>query len=179
MDKEQTTEPESIHLNKSLSNLPGEHWKDVPGFEDSYQASNLGRVKSLDRTIPHPRLKSQFVKGRILCQSVHNNNNIVTGEPMVDLRVTLTVENKAYYFNTRRLIYQTFTDTKLDYKKTGLYVINVDNNGYNNRSDNLKLVTKSEKQRRASSRNRLFPYLQTVDRSQWKKNYSTSKPIAQ
>jgi hypothetical protein len=98
---------------------------------------------------------------------------------MVDLRVTLTVENKAYYFNIRRLIYQTFTDTKLDYKKTGLYVINVDNNGYNNRSDNLKLVTKSEKQRRASSRNRLFPYLKTVDRSQWKKNYSTSKAVAQ
>ncbi|WP_179413729.1 NUMOD4 domain-containing protein [Mucilaginibacter sp. E4BP6] len=123
MDKEQATEPESIHLNKSLSDLSGEHWKDVPGFEGSYQASNLGRVKSLDRTIPHPRLKIQFVKGRILTQSVHNNNNIVTGEPMVDLRVTLTIENKACYFNTRRLVYQTFIDSKLNYKKNGLYVI--------------------------------------------------------
>nr|NYE66053.1 hypothetical protein [Mucilaginibacter sp. E4BP6] len=33
----------------------------------------------------------------------------------------------------------------------------------------MLLVTKSEKQKRASSRNRLFPYLQTADHSQWKK----------
>ncbi len=31
--------------------MPGEVWKDIPGFEGSYQASNLGRVKSLDRII--------------------------------------------------------------------------------------------------------------------------------
>ena len=179
MAKAQTTGTKPIYLYKSLSDLPGELWKDVPGFEGSYQASNLGRVKSLDRTISHPCLKTQFITGRILSQSVHNNNNIVTGEPMVDLRVTLTVENKAYYFNTRRLIYLTFVDNKLDYNKNGLYVINADNNGYNNRPENLKLVTKSEKQKRASSRNRLFPFLQTADRSQWKKNYSTSKPVAQ
>ncbi|MFI5139383.1 MAG: NUMOD4 domain-containing protein [Sphingobacteriales bacterium] len=169
----------NVYTNKSLIDLPGEVWKDVPGFEGSYQASTLGRVKSLDRTIPHPRLYSQFVKGRILCQSVHNNRNIVTGEPMVDLRVTLTVENHAYYFNTRRLIYLTFTDPHLDYKKSGKYVINIDNNGYNNRPENLKLVTKSEKQQRASKRGRLFPHLKTADRSGWKKNYSNSKPVGQ
>ncbi|QEM09126.1 NUMOD4 domain-containing protein [Mucilaginibacter rubeus] len=60
-----------IYLNRSLADLPGEIWKDVPGFEGSYQASSLGRVKSLDRTVPHPQLYKQFVKGRILKQSVH------------------------------------------------------------------------------------------------------------
>lgn len=168
-----------VYLNKSPGDLPGENWKDVPGFEGSYQASDLGRVRSLDRTIPHPRLKTQFVKGRILSQSVSKNRNIVTGEPMIDLRVTLTVENQAYYFNTRRLIYMTFIDPKLDYDKTGLYVINIDLNGYNNRPDNLKLVTKKEKQQRAVVRQRLFPHLKTADRSNWKKNHSTSKPVAQ
>ncbi|MGF7076240.1 hypothetical protein [Mucilaginibacter sp. 3215] len=61
---------------------------------------------------------------------------------MIHLRVTLTIENRAYYFNTRRLIYKTFIDPHLDYNKDGLYVINTDNNGYNNRPENLKLVTK-------------------------------------
>ena len=28
-----------------------EVWKDVPGYEGYYQASNLGRVKSLDRRV--------------------------------------------------------------------------------------------------------------------------------
>lgn len=60
-----------------------------------------------------------------------------------------------------------------------MYVINVDNNGNNNRPENLKLVTKSEKQKRAASRNRLYPYLKTADRTSWKKNYSTSKAVAQ
>ena len=58
---------------------------------------------------------------------------------MIDLRVTLTMENRAFYFNTRRLIYMIFIDPKLNYKKGGLYVINIDHDGYNNRPDNLKL----------------------------------------
>jgi len=73
----------------------------------------------------------------------------------------------------------TFIDPKLDYDKTGLYVINIDLDGYNNRPDNLKLVTKKEKQQRAVARQRLFPHLRTADRSNWKKNHSTSKPVAQ
>jgi hypothetical protein len=165
--------------SKSLANLPGEQWKDIPGFEGYYQASSLGRIKSLDRTIPHPRLYQQFVKGQILSQSVALNRNIKTGKPMIDLRVTLAVENVIFYFNTRRLIYKTFIDPKLDYKKDGLYVINLDNDGYNNRPENLGLVTKSEKQLRAVRRDRILPFLKTADRTNWKKNYSTSKPIEQ
>src|SRR5271170_5111053 len=115
-----------VYQNKSLIDLPGEMWKDIPGFEGSYQASSMGRVKSLDRIVPHPRLKQQFVKGHILSQSVSKNRNIITGEPMIDLRITLSIEGKLCYFNTRRIIYQTFIDPGLDYKQTGLYVINKD-----------------------------------------------------
>ncbi|XHR98265.1 hypothetical protein ACFJIV_12155 [Mucilaginibacter sp. UC70_90] len=41
----------------------------------------MGKVKSLDKPISHPQLYAQFVKGRILSQSVHKNNNLLTGEP--------------------------------------------------------------------------------------------------
>jgi hypothetical protein len=167
------------YKNKSLADLAGEQWKDIPGFEGYYQASTMGRIKSLDRTIPHPRLYRQFVKGQILSQSVARNNNIMTGEPMIDLRVSLALENVVHYFNTRRLIYKTFIDPKLDYKKDGLYVINIDNDGFNNKLENLRLVTKSEKQKRAVERDRLFPFLKTADRTNWKKNYTSSKPVEQ
>jgi len=30
-----------------------EEWRDIPGFEGTYQVSNLGRVQSLGRTVPH------------------------------------------------------------------------------------------------------------------------------
>jgi len=168
-----------VYQNKSLIDLPGEVWKDIPGFEGSYQASSMGRVKSLDRIVPHPRLKQQFIKGHILSQSVSKNRNIITGEPMIDLRITLSIEGKLCYFNTRRIIYQTFIDPGLDYKQTGLYVINRDGNGYHNQPENLQLITKSEKQLRIAKRGRLYPYLKTADRSAWKKSLSRSKPVEQ
>jgi hypothetical protein len=67
----------------------------------------------------------------------------------------------------------------LDYKKSGLYVINADGNGYNNRPENVRLATKSEKQKRVAIRGRLFPFFKTADRSGWRKNYSRCKPIEQ
>jgi len=158
--------------------MPGEVWKDVPGFEGSYHASSMGRVKSLDRTILHPRLKTQFVRGRILSQPVHRNGNIVTGEPMVDLQVTLTVENRVHYFNTGRLIYLTFIDPRLDYSRDGMYVASADGNGYDNRPENLVLMTNSGKQKRAHARGRLYPFLKTADRSGWH-NPTNSRPMEQ
>jgi len=175
------TEKDYPYLNKSLKSLPGERWKDIPGFEGYYKASNLGRVKSLDRTIPHPRLGSQFVEGRILSHSVSKNRNIKTGEPMIDLRIYLNLEGVQHYFNTRRIIYMTFKDPGLNYENDGLYIINVDGDGYNNAVRNLKAVTKSEKQQRVFKRNRLDSYLKTADRTTWKTmpGYSLRKPIKQ
>lgn len=34
------------YQNLSLENIPGEVWKDIPGWEGRYQASNMGRIKS-------------------------------------------------------------------------------------------------------------------------------------
>jgi hypothetical protein len=152
--------------------MKGEIWKFIPGFEGYYMASNLGRIKSVDRTIPHPRLYTQFVEGRILSQSIAKNRNLRTGEPMIDLRVSLNMEGTQYYFNTRRIIYQTFKNKKLDYVRDGLYIINKDGNGYNNRVSNLKAVTKSEKSQRVFKRERhTTDYLRTADRSKWPKTY--------
>lgn len=37
-----------------------EIWKDIKGYEGLYQVSNLGRVKSLEKTVPHPKAKSGY-----------------------------------------------------------------------------------------------------------------------
>ncbi|BAU55621.1 NUMOD1 domain protein [Mucilaginibacter gotjawali] len=134
----------------------------------------------MDRIIPHPRLYQQFVKGQILSQKVNQNQNLKTGDPSIYLSVTLTVESEPKCFNTRRLIYKTFIDPHLDYEKDGLYVINLDGDGYNNQPENLRLMTKSEKSLRAFARDRVPPsILKTGDRTHWRKNYSTSKPVEQ
>ena len=43
-----------------------ELWKDISGYEGIYQASNWGRVKSLNRIISKSRGRKQIVKERIL-----------------------------------------------------------------------------------------------------------------
>ncbi len=148
-------------------NLEGEIWKPVIGYEESYHVSNLGRVKSLDRVIAHPRLKKQFVKGRILKQKVILNENSVSDEPMVDLQVSLSLEGSQRYRNVRRLVYCAFVKN-LSYEKDKLYVINVDCDGYNNRLENLKAIPIKEKTQRSFSRKRVpESHLSHADRSQW------------
>ncbi len=43
-----------------------ERWKDIPGWARYYQASNLGRIRSLDRVVRHPVYRSMRIKGCIL-----------------------------------------------------------------------------------------------------------------
>jgi len=44
-----------------------EQWRDVIGYEDYYQVSNLGRVRSVDRVVPHKQgYGTRKRKGRML-----------------------------------------------------------------------------------------------------------------
>lgn len=43
-----------------------EIWKDIQGYEGLYQVSNLGRVRSLDRKVQHPKGGKRFSKGQII-----------------------------------------------------------------------------------------------------------------
>ena len=43
-----------------------EIWKNIPGYEGYYQASNLGRVRSLDRTVIYKNEREYFYKGRLI-----------------------------------------------------------------------------------------------------------------
>lgn len=54
--------------NLSLESLPNEEWRDVIGYEDAYQVSSLGRVRSKDRVVTSARYKNRREKGRILKQ---------------------------------------------------------------------------------------------------------------
>lgn len=76
-----------------------EEWKDITGFEGSYQASNLGRVRSLDRYINASHGSKQFRKGQIIKGSVMPNGYLVVG---------LWKDCKCEQHYIHRLIAQTF-----------------------------------------------------------------------
>lgn len=55
-----------------------EIWKDVPGYENYYQVSNMGRVKSLDRWVTYSNGRKQFYKGKIMSGTLSNGYMWVT-----------------------------------------------------------------------------------------------------
>ncbi|MDP3939861.1 MAG: NUMOD4 domain-containing protein [Deltaproteobacteria bacterium] len=50
-----------------------EEWRDVRGFEKRYQVSDLGRVRSLDRTLTDALGRTRRLVGRVLAQEVGTN----------------------------------------------------------------------------------------------------------
>ena len=97
-----------------------EVFRDIPGYEGSYQISNLGRVKSL-----------KCNREKILKPGDNGNGY---------LRVTLCNEGERKNVNVHQLVAMSFLNHKPD-GYNGLIVDHKDNDKLNNRLENLQLVT--------------------------------------
>lgn len=51
-----------------------ETWRDIPGYEGLYQASTLGRVRSVDRYIKYSNGREVFTKGKMLSLTLSKGN---------------------------------------------------------------------------------------------------------
>jgi hypothetical protein len=75
-------------------NIVNEEWRDISGYEDYYQVSTLGRVRSCDRVVKH-RKGDQMVKGRLLNPSLDRNGYF---------RITLYKDGSRSFFLVHRLV---------------------------------------------------------------------------
>lgn len=106
-----------------------EEWKDVNGYEDFYQISSFGNVRSLDRTIKYGDLsKGEYHtrKGRLLIPS--NSNGY------------LTVSLSGKTFSVHSLVANSF----LTKPSENLVINHKDGNKSNNFYKNLEWVTQKE-----------------------------------
>lgn len=88
---------EDLYFNeKSLLDIEGEVWSPVFGYEDFYEVSNLGRVKSLERIVEPVGRVSYKTKERIMSQCKIKHE----GETQFSLYVKLTNENKESFTKT-------------------------------------------------------------------------------
>ena len=106
-----------------------EIWKDIPGYEGSYQVSNAGRVKSLPKTrgrgIGYP------VDEKIIRHSVNSRGYC---------NVVLCKDGKTKTFLLHRLVADGFVDNPSNLPE----VDHKDRNKTNNSVNNLRWVTVSE-----------------------------------
>lgn len=109
----------------TLADLPGEVWKDIPGYEGRYQASSLGRIKSLPNS---RRFTSLMLK-----QQVH----IRTGY----LFVNLTSHNGVRWKQTGRWVARLIALAFHGPCPAGCEVCHGDGVCTNNAADNLRWDT--------------------------------------
>lgn len=120
----------------SLKNLEGEKWKDCTGYEGSYQVSNIGRVKSLERTVVRSDGRTMRVNLRILRQAINKKDKYCKY-----LFVVLYLEGKGKMFEVHRLMANTF----IKQVKEKLYVVHNDHDTLHNIDTNLRYADAVEK----------------------------------
>lgn len=103
-----------------------EVWKDIQGYEGIYQVSNLGRVRSLDRYVPHSRLGKKFCKGHLM--AVHQTSSGY-------LAVNLCKGNRYRSFDVHRLVATAFIPKT---NPNAVQVNHKDEDKHNNCVDNLE-----------------------------------------
>lgn len=103
-----------------------EIWKDIPEYEGLYQASNMGRIKSLERidALGH-RLKEKILKPQI-------NRRYY--------KVCLCKQSIKKAYRVHRLVWEAFNGQIPE----GYEINHLDERPVNNRLENLNLVTHKE-----------------------------------
>lgn len=108
-----------------------ETWIDVKGYESFYQVSDMGNVRSKDRTVACRRLGTKNLKGRPLKATV---------DTLGYCKVTLQDQGRNVVWKVHRLVAEHFID-----KVEGKEIINhIDNNRTNNQVGNLEWCTPKE-----------------------------------
>jgi len=111
-----------------------ERFKDVPGYEGLYQASDLGRVKSLERKVKgRPMQGLRIVKEKILKAGIALNGR---------LQVSLSHNNKPKSFFVHQLVAMAF----LNHIPCGYRIVvdHIDFDPLNNNLSNLRLISNRE-----------------------------------
>ena len=108
-----------------------EIWKDITNYEDNYQISNLGNVRSKDRTIYRVDGRKKTISGQPMKLSVDTHGYY---------KVNLRKNNKLNTARVHKLVANHFLKREM-----GKNIVNhKDGNKLNNCVDNLEFVTLSE-----------------------------------
>lgn len=120
---------------KAPVNLEREEWRDIAGYEDIYQVSNLGRVKSLARMVKAKKTKNRGDSFRTAKERILSNH----ADPKGYVKVKISKNVSTFTAKLHRLVAVAFLENPL-----GLRDVNhIDGIKANNRVENLEWCTHS------------------------------------
>ena len=112
-----------------------EVWRDIPGYEGKYQASNMGRIRSLDR----------YVRGR--CHYSGNEFRrkisgrvLKPGQFCKNGHVSIVLGHRAIGSPVHKLVMRTFVGETPE----GMEILHINGNPKDNRLENLRYGTRTE-----------------------------------
>ena len=124
-----------VHVNDSYY---GEVWKDIPGYQGYYQASNFGRIRSVEHT---KTFIKHYSDGRDVENTVTYPSRILSQKMSSGyLGVTTSVDGVVSYPLVHRLVALAFLDNPDDRPQ----VDHIDGDRTNNKPENLRWVTSKE-----------------------------------
>ena len=110
-----------------------EIWRPIKGFSDYYECSNMGRIRSKDRTIIKSNGVFHHRKEKLLTPHANKVNQL--------LQVMLIVHKKFKLMYVHRIIAEAFVDNPHGLPN----VTHINGDDQDNRAENLKWVSKSSK----------------------------------
>jgi len=113
-----------------------EIWKDIPGWEGFYQASDYGQIKSLSRKITLYNNGTYYTKEKIKNQSINRKGYPIVSLNKPEIQKTMTVH---------RLVALTFTPNVNNKPE----INHIDGNKLNNNINNLEWCTAKENSKHA------------------------------
>ena len=113
-------------------------WLPVKGYEELYEVSDTGEVRSVDRVLSVTNQKERLFKGRILLQTMNKQVQYK--------QVSLWKENKGTSYYVHRLVAEAFIPNPEGKPE----VNHIDGNRQNNNISNLEWVTSGENSLHAS-----------------------------
>lgn len=136
-----------MFYNTTDLNLSGEIWKDVVGWEEFYQVSNLGRIKAKERVMYYDRNLGRGIEKKTVYERIRKPKfNKHTGYLMVGLNG----KGKSTNVTIHSMVAKAFIENyKREGRGKGLCTNHKDGNKLNNSIENLEVVTQGENLRHA------------------------------
>ena len=149
-------EREYPYQNRSLMDLPGEQWRDMPGFDGAYVISSLGRIKSLRRWRASGS-GGYYTREMIRKLPVRTSKNRLLGQNTYTVTSTLKKNGKPISRSVSRYVYYAFV-ASFDLDDKNLLISYKDHEGRNLDYNNLFVTDHSALSSRSFQSNRAQSY---------------------